>query len=157
MARYGQAFKNKIIARLLPPESASLSAVSREVGVCESTLERWLGTALAEPGRERVWTPAARFDALLTTASMDEVARSAWCRAQGVYPQDLVTWRQAAQQGLSEPRQAGSGGRQGKHDRKRIQELERELRRKEKALAETAALLVLSKKLEAIFSKGEAE
>ena len=40
-----------------------------------------------------------------------------------------------------------------KADRRRIAELERELRRKEKALAETAALLVLSKKLEAIFHK----
>ena len=157
MARYGQAFKNKIIARLLPPESASLSLVSREVGVSESTLERWLSAALAEPGRDRVWTPAARFDALLTTASMDEATRNAWCRAQGIYPQDLATWREAAQQGLGEPEHAGSGGKQGKQDRKRIQELERELRRKEKALAETAALLVLSKKLETIFSKGEAE
>ena len=86
MARYGQEFKNEIVARLLPPESASLSAVSREVGVSESTLERWLSTALAEPGRERIWTAAARLDAIVTTASMDEAARSAWCRSQGVFP-----------------------------------------------------------------------
>ena len=46
---------------------------------------------------------------------------------------------------------------QTKDDRRRIKELERELRRKDKALAETAALLVLSKEVEAIFSKGEAE
>ncbi|USJ02986.1 hypothetical protein MUG10_08665 [Xanthomonas prunicola] len=39
--------------------------------------------------------------------------------------------------------------------RRRIGELERELRRKKKALAEAAAFLVLSKKLEAIFSKDE--
>jgi transposase-like protein len=157
MARYGQEFKNKMVARLLPPESASMAAVSREVGVCESTLERWLSAALAEPGRERVWTASARLDALLTTAGLDEASRSAWCRAQGVFPQDLAQWREAAQQGLAMPAQPGLGGRQSKQDRKRIQELERELRRKEKALAETAALLVLSKKLEAIFSRGEAE
>lgn len=113
MARYGQAFKNKIIARLLPPESASLSAVSQEAGICESTLERWLSTALAEPVQDRVWTPVARFDALLTTTSMDEVTRNAWCRAQGIYPQDLAMWREAAQQGLSEPGQIGFGREAG--------------------------------------------
>ncbi|UXW32831.1 hypothetical protein IXO644_009680 [Xanthomonas oryzae pv. oryzae] len=71
------------MARLLPPESASASALSREIGVSEATLERWLSQALAEPQRERVWTAAARFDAVLTTASMDEVTRSAWRRGAG--------------------------------------------------------------------------
>jgi hypothetical protein len=41
-----------------------------------------------------------------------------------------------------------------KRDRRRIKELERDLNRKDKALAETAALLVLSKKLSAIFHEG---
>lgn len=71
-------------------------------------------------------------------------------------PSGLFHWRAVAQQRLAAPGEAGPGG-QSKQDRRRIQELERELRRKEKALAETAALLVLSKKLEAIFHKGEAE
>lgn len=155
MARYGQQFKDKAVARLLPPESASASALSREIGVSEATLERWLSQALAEPAPERVWTAAARFDAVLTTASMDEATRSAWCRSNGVYPQVLAQWRAWAQQSLAEPGEHGGGGRQDKQDRRRIRELERELQRKEKALAETAALLVLSKKLEAIFSKGE--
>ena len=154
MARYGQQFKNKVVARLLPPESAAISSVAREVGVSEPTLERWFSQALAEPQRERVWTAAARFDALMTTASMDEVARSAWCRSNGVYPQELEQWRQAAQHSLAEPGSAGLASREDREDRRRIRELERELRRKEKALAETAALLVLSKKVEAIFSKG---
>jgi RNA recognition motif-containing protein len=57
------------------------------------------------------------------------------------------------------PQEARTAPSQAKQDRRRIKELERELRRKEKVLAEAAALLVLSKKLEAIFprDKGEAE
>ncbi|KOR41526.1 transposase [Xanthomonas oryzae] len=129
--------------------------LSREIGVSEATLERWLSQALAEPQRERVWTAAARFDAVLTTASMEEVTRNAWCRSNGVYPQALAQWRAAAQLSLVEPGELGGGGRQDTQDRRRIRDLERELQRKEKALAETAALLVLSKKREAIFSKGE--
>jgi len=145
------------VARLLPPESGALEEVSREVGVGVDTLERWRSEALSMPAREQAWTAAARFDAVLTTATMDEAARSAWCRANGVYPHDLAAWRQTATHSLAEPEEARASPQQTKQDRRRIKELERELRRKDRALAETAALLVLSKKVAAIFNKGEDE
>jgi hypothetical protein len=88
---------------------------------------------------------------------MDEAARGAWCRKHGVYPQELAVWRESATQALAEPEDARATPQQTRADKRRIKELERELRRKDKALAETAALLVLSKKLEAIFNKGEDE
>ena len=152
MARYGQAFKDRAVARLLPPESAALELVAREVGVRADTLERWRGDALARPAGERLWTAAARLEAVIATAALDEAARSAWCRAHGVYPQQLQQWCQSAQQALAQPEEARASPQQTRHDRRRIKELERELRRKDKALAETAALLVLSKKVEAIFN-----
>jgi hypothetical protein len=90
---------------------------------------------------------------------MDEAARSAWCREHGVYPQQLAQWRDSATQALAAPEEARASPQQTRQDRRRIKELEREVRRKDKALAETAALLVLSRKLEAVFNKdqGEAE
>lgn len=142
---------------MLPPESASAEDVSREIGVGVDTLQRWFSDALSRPASERAWTAAARMDAVLTTAAMDEAAKGAWCRAQGVYPQDLDAWRQQATDALADPEDARASPKQTKQDRRRIKELERELRRKEKALAETAALLVLSKKLEAIFHRSEHE
>ncbi len=145
------------MAKLLPPESATLDDVAHEIGVGVSTLERWRSEALSRPGRERAWTAAARFDAVLTTAAMDEAGKNAWCRANGVYPQELAAWRQSATQALAEPEEARASPQQTKQDRRRIKELERELRRKDKASAETAALLVLSKKVAAIFNKGEDE
>lgn len=157
MARYGQAFKNKVVAKLLPPNTASIEEVSREVGVSVDTLERWRAQALTTPARERAWSAAARFDAVLTTAPMDEATRNAWCREHGVYPQELAAWRASATQALAEPEEQRASPKETASDRRRIKELERELRRKDKALAETAALLVLSKKLEAIFHKGEDE
>ena len=157
MARYGQQFKDKAVARLLPPESASPELVSRELGVGVATLERWRSDALSMPARGRAWTAAARFDAVITTAAMDEAGRNAWCRSNGVYPQELATWRTAATQALAEPEEARASPMATKQDRRRIKDLERELRRKDRALAETAALLVLSKKVAAIFSKGEDE
>lgn len=143
------------MARLLAPESAALDDVAREAGVGVGTLERWRSEALSRPARERTWTAVARFNAVLTTAAMDEASKSAWCRAKGVYPQELVAWRQAATQALAEPEEARASPQETRQDRQRIKDLERELRRKDHALAETAALLVLSKKVAAIFNTGE--
>lgn len=129
--------------------------VSREVGVSVATLERWRADALANgsaSGNQR-WTAAARLQAVIATAAMDEATRSAWCREQGVYPAELDAWKQDAIAGLGEPR--ATSAVEARQDRQRVKELERELRRKDKALAETAALLVLSKKLSAVFHEGE--
>ena len=157
MARYGQEFKDRAIAKLLPPESASIKDVANEIGVGASTLERWRSEALAQPGRERVWTAPARFDAVLTTAAMDEASKSAWCRANGVYPQELARWRENAMAALSGAEAPRASAQEAKQNRRKIKELEREIRRKDKALAETAALLVLSKKVAAIFNRDMGE
>ena len=93
----------------------------------------------------------------MTTAAMNEAELSAWCRSHGVYPQDLAKWRASATTALAAPEELRASPQATRADRKRIKELERDLRRKEKALAEAAALLVLSKKLEAIFPKDKDE
>ena len=157
VARYGQAFKDKAVARLLPPESAALEVVSREEGVAVPTLQRWREDAQSRPARGRAWTAGARFEAVITTAAMNEAEVSAWCRSHGAYPEELAKWRASATTALCAPEELRASPQATRHDRKRIKELERELLRKDRALAETAALLVLSKKVAAIFNKGEDE
>ena len=157
MARYGQAFKDKAVARLLPPESAALEMVSREMGIGVGTLERWREAAQSRPTRGRAWTAGARLEAVITTAAMNESAKSGWCREHGVYPTELDKWRASCTTALAAPEDARASPQVTRADRKRIKELERELLRKDRALAETAALLVLSKKVSAIFNTGEDE
>jgi transposase len=144
------------VARLLPPESAAINLVSREVGIRVTTLERWRADAWvngsANGGSQR-WTAAARLQAVIVTAAMDEATRSAWCREQGLYPAELDAWKRDAIAGLGEPR--ASSAAEAREDRRRVKELQRELHRKDKALAETAALLVLRKKLAAVFHQDE--
>ena len=157
MARYGQKFRDRVVARLLPPESCPVETLSARAGISVSTLERWRAESLAKaaedtPGGVNRWTPSARLDAVIATAAMDEATRGAWCRAQGLYPADLDAWKRDAIAGLGEPDEGETT--ETKRDRRRIRELERDLNRKDKALAETAALLVLSKKLSAIFHEG---
>lgn len=157
MARYGQAFKERAVARLLPPESAPIQQVSQELGVSVATLERWRADALSAPTRERTWTAAARLQAVITTAAMDEAQRSAWCRENGVYPTELQQWKENATAALSEAPEERATAQQSRDAKRRIKELERDVRRKDKALAETTALLVLSKKFEAILQRDEEE
>ena len=90
------------------------------------------------------WTAAARLQAVIATAAMDEATRSAWCREHGLYPAELEAWKRDA---IARPRRTRERPvpRKLEQDRRRVKELERELHRKDKALAETAALLVLSK------------
>ena len=101
MARYGQAFKDKAVARLLPPESAATQVVALEVGVAVVTLERWREDAQSRPARGRAWTAGARLEAVITTAALDEAGKSAWCRQHGVYPAELDKWRASATAALA--------------------------------------------------------
>ena len=154
MARYGRQFKERVVARLLPPESSPVEEVSNKVGIGVATLERWRAEILANASDDqpRRWTPAARLEAVIATAGLDETARSSWCREHSVFPTALDAWKRDAIAGLGEPADDSATAKQ---EKRRVKELERELRRKDKALAETAALLVLSKKLAAIFHEGE--
>ena len=134
-----------------------MEVVAREIGIGAGTLERWLEDVQSRPARGRAWTALARLNAVITTAAMPEAGKSAWCREQGVYPAELNQWWCSATAALAEPEDARASPQATRKDRKRIKELERELLRKDRALAETAALLVLSKKVTAIFSRGEDE
>jgi transposase len=127
--------------------------VALSAGVSESTLERWRSVVWVQPAQRHEWTPAARFEARLATAMMDEASKSVRCRSKGVYPHELAVWRERAINALAQPGEKRTTAAKARQDRRRVKELEREIRRKDKALAEAAALLVLSKKAEAIFSK----
>ena len=105
--------------------------VSNKVGISVATLERWRAEMLAKvlDDHPRHWTPAARLEAVIATAGLDETARSAWCRERGVFPTALDGWKRDAIGGLGEP--AGDS-LAAKQDHRRVKELERELRRKDK-------------------------
>ena len=105
MARYGQGFKDRAVARLLPPENADVKVVAAGVGVSASTLERWRSEALASGKKSGGWTAAARFDAVLVTASMSQSQKAAWCREKGLFPSELDGWRKAASEALEQPQE----------------------------------------------------
>src|SRR5437879_3244457 len=117
VARYGQAFKDRAVARLLPPESAALEVVGREVGIGAGTLERWREDAQSRPARGRAWTAGARLDAVITTAAMSEAGKSAWCREHGVYPTELDKWRASCTAALAAPEEVRASPQATRQDR----------------------------------------
>lgn len=144
---------------MMPPENKIVSELARETGITEQTLYTWrrqLKTqGVAVPGNGKnaeEWRSEDKFAVVLETATMSAAELSEYCRRKGLYAEQIAAWRQVCQAANANAGQVGKTQRvQSKGDQKRIRALEKELNRKEKALAEVAALLVLRKKAQAIW------
>lgn len=166
MSKYSEAFKSKIIQRMMGPDARSAGSLSRELGIAQPTLSLWLRTARAKmppmlpkrpaasvaskPRRADDWSAEERLRVIAEAAKLSEEELGSFLRREGLHEATLQAWRAAALAGLTSEKSARpQSKRSGEH--RRVQELERELRRKDRALAETAALLVLQKKVQAIW------
>ena len=100
------------------------------------------------------WSPEAKLAVVVETASMSEAELSAYCREKGLYPEQVQRWKEACLQGAGMQEGLDKAAQKEKREsRKTIKKLKAEVRRKDKALAETTSLLVLSKKLEALYGE----
>lgn len=107
------------------------------------------------------WGPADKFMVVLETAGLNATELGGSCRERGMFPEQVVRWRQAAQDANAQPLLtiADQKHLQRRHqeDQREIKRLQQELRRKEKALAEAAALLIVSKKIQAYWGEDEGD
>ena len=152
--QYSIAFKTRMLRRLIGPSAVSANALAREVGVGQTMLSRWLRESrTVEPmstSKKKQWTGAEKLRVVIEARGLSETDLGALLRREGLHESDLLAWQAAAEAALSPGRRAAASP-EAQRDQRRIQELERELRRKEAALAETAALLVLKKKVQEIW------
>lgn len=154
--KYTKEEKDSLVARLFPPENISLGALANETGISKSTLSTWKKKTEETKGNikpKRRLTPNDKFLIVMETYSLSEIELSRYCREKGIYYDEIKKWASVcvnanSNAGDSENIKELKAGKQ--EDSKRIKELEKELSRKEKALAEAAALLLLRKKLQAI-------
>jgi transposase-like protein len=163
--RYPAERKEAILKKMLPPHNKTIAKLAKEEGISEGTLYNWrkagrrAGHLLPDGDTTPAgWDSADKFAAVLETAAMNEAELSAYCRRRGLYPEQIRAWREACEQANDWDRTQNQRLQENrKADQVRIKALTRELERKEKALAETAALLVLRKKAQAIWGEGEDE
>ena len=172
--RYSEAFKAKMVQRMSSPDGVSAYALSEDVGVHQTTLSRWLleagrvesvskrkkqprktkpSTGTESSGRRPDdWTPAEKLEAVMEAAGLPEDELGEFLRRKGLHEEQLEQWReQVKKAGLESLGDTGRRGGRASPEAKRLRELEKELRRKDKALAEASALLVLKKKAQAIW------
>ena len=139
---FSVAFKQKMVQRLTGKSAVSASQLARETGVRQQNLSRWLQEARSVPVMAdkpkpavREWTVEQRVRVLAAASKLDGEELTAYLERAGLKLAEYEQWRIALDE----------GGRASASTNKRIHQLERELARKEKALAEAAALLVLKK------------
>jgi transposase-like protein len=154
-----------MVKKLTGPHATSANALASEVGVSQATLSRWLkgagtversmsaphDTKQAPPPTKRPkdWTAEEKWALVTEAARVPQAELGALLRRSGVHEAQLVEWRAAAMAGLQRPSRRER--KAANIEKLKIRKLERELRRKEKALAEAAALLVLKKKAQEIW------
>ena len=162
MTIYPEEQKTRLIERMLPPQAVPVPRLSQETGIPKDTLYGWRRQACRARGlpamgsaspKER-WSSAEKFAMVVETAALNEAQLGQYCRQRGLYLEQLQRWRQRCEQ-ANGGQPAQRPPTEARTDPHRVRELERELRRKDKALAETAALLVLRKKADAIWGQDE--
>ena len=110
----------------------------------------------ADPSNPENWNGENKLAVVIETAALNEQELAEYCRGKGLYVEQITRWREAAIAGAQTQRPLSAGERRElQQGRKKIRQLEKELRRKDRALAETAALLVLQKKARAIWGDSE--
>ena len=152
MPSYSLERKESVLSKLLDGR-CSVTQLAREEGISAQTLYAWRaksdhsGLGMSSRQSSSGWDKRRKFAVVLETASLNAQELSAYCREKGLYPAQVEQWRDACMNGIEsssvDPKKAREQVRELKKDK---QKLERELRRKDKALAESAALLVLAKK-----------
>jgi len=166
---YSAKFKEKMVQKMLGPNAETPDSLSAKVGVPKGTLSNWRRDARKvarmsprtikkaapavekTPRRTQDWSPEERLRVVMESAGMSDEERGVFLRREGLHQAQLDEWRQQVEEAAIE---AMRPPRTNAREARRIRELERELRRKDKALAEAAALLVLSKKAEALWGDG---
>ena len=155
-----------MVKRMVGRERISASALSKEVGVSQPTLSRWIRearTVSSMSGSEdkskkdakspRQWSSQEKLQVVVEAAQLSDEELGEFLRSRGLHVVQLEEWRQlamdAAQQALEDTRV--SKKRKATPEMKRIKALEKEIRRKDRALAEVTALLALKKKIQEIW------
>lgn len=157
---YSIGFRNNLLKKVLPPENRTPKEVAAEAGVAEWTLRRWLkmtngsilpegNSEIAPMGRNAV----EKLKVLLDSRRIPESDMGSWLREQGLHSEHLPLYEQELVDIVNE-----KSDKQKKRERELKKEnnrLQRELKRKDKALAEMAALITLKKKADLIWGDEE--
>ncbi len=166
MAKYSQKLKQTMAGKILKPGGPSALSLSGETGISQSTLSKWArefkensgGFLNEQQRRPKDWSRVERFQAILDCDKLNTSELGLYLRKNGLTSEHLKKWKIECATGI----QRSGVGRPAKDPEvkkleKKLKETERDLLKKDKSLAEAAALLILKKKAQAIWGDPEDE
>lgn len=165
MSSYSTEYKSAIVSKLLGPKPPSVAVLSKKTGIPQATLYVWQKQAKSsEPvgipkrvKRVQNWTKKEKLSALLETANMSEEQVNAFCRKNGLYAAQLEQWKTELIDELEGKGASQQKTAQIKALEAELNQLKKELKRKDKALAEASAVLFLKKKAQELWGDPEDE
>lgn len=151
MVRYSEEFKKLVVRKALLPENPGASRVAEEAGISLQTLYNWLRKLRENVEMDRAGDPRDRSilekqELLLEAASVSPEALGGWLREHCIHEEHLRLWKGEIRDRLKHYESVSK--RELSEERRKVKTLEKESRKKDKALAEMTALMVLLKKLE---------
>lgn len=159
-AKHSEAFIEQAVVKAYSRGDRTIKSVAEDLNVNHHTLKYWMknkavtktGAPAAREKRPQDWTAAEQFAALRATHGLSGEALQAWCRERGIFAHHLTSWEAAF---CTEAKEPATGVREVRTLKDENAKLKRELVRKDKALAEAAALLILQKKFRALWEDEE--
>ena len=162
--QYTKEFKELVLRRLEPPLNETVPQISKELGITASTIYQWVnknknqGSISGKNRPSSKWSSEDKFHVVLETYTLTEEELAEYCRRKGLYLGEVKSWReQCLKANTTTTKDPKKLEEELIEEKNKTKVLEKDLRKKEKALAETAALLVLRKKAQAIWGDPEEE
>lgn len=161
MSRYPVGLKERLLIKAFSPNAPSIVELARESGVSYSTLYSWIYMSKKKhieagvtPMRPKDKTAEAKLQAVFDTLQMTDEERSTYCRKHGLYAHHLDEWKKQVLAGLN-PVDSKEDKAEQRLQSAEIKKLKGEINRKDRALAEASALLILKKKANLIWGDGK--
>jgi transposase len=162
---YSQGLRARLVQRLVGAGAISATALSRESGVSQQTLSRWLREAPTvasvsdrdsnNDSRRPRRSPEDKLRIVLAASQLSEAELGEFLRREGLHTAQLEEWRKLAMAAAQQALAGGKASTKPTSEAQRIRELERDLDRKNRALAEVTALLALQKKVQALWGDAD--
>lgn len=155
-AKHTEAFIEQALVKVYSRGDRTIQSVAQDLNVNYHTLKYWMkntavtksGTPAAREKRPQDWTAAEQLAALQQTHGLSGEALQAWCRERGIFAHHLASWKTAFCAQVKAP---ATDAREVRTLKDEIAKLKRDGVRKDRALAEAAALLILQKKFRALW------
>jgi transposase len=168
VTKYTEAIKNTVLSKALGPNAPGVPYLSKEFNIPPSTIHTWLYKMGKNESfkshkinqRPKDISLIDKFQAVLDTLGKTDEEKGAYCRMKGIHSNHLEEWKEQMLEGLGKTSLSSTGMNKAnrsadKQIKDEIKQLKRDLHRKEKALAEVTALLVLKKKADLLWGENE--